>query len=93
MSKKKKIPLRVCLGCREKMAKKDLVRLVRSPDGEIILDLTGKKPGRGAYLCLREDCFIKAVKGKRLERNLQQSISSHLLAEIAETIKHKESEL
>ncbi len=92
MSKHKKIPLRVCLGCREKIPKKDLVRLVRTPDNEVILDMTGKKPGRGAYLCLREECFKKAVKGKRLERNLQQPISSHLIAAIAEALKDKESE-
>ncbi len=92
MSKHKKIPLRICLGCREKIPKKDLVRLVRTPDNEVVLDMTGKKPGRGAYLCPREECFKKAVKGKRLERNLQQPISSRLTADLAQVIKNKESE-
>ncbi len=93
MSKQKKIPLRVCIGCREKLPKKELVRLVRTPENEVVLDTTGKKPGRGAYICPREDCFKKALKGKRLERNLQQPISSELINEIAETLKQEESEL
>ncbi len=93
MSKKKKVPLRICIGCREKMPKKELVRIVRTPENEIMLDTTGKKPGRGAYICLREECFKKAVKGKRLERNLQQPITSELISEIAATLKQKESEL
>ncbi len=93
MSKKKKIPLRICIGCRDKKPKKELVRVVRTPDNEVVLDMTGKKPGRGAYICPREDCFKKAVKGKRLERNLQQPISSELISEISETLKQKESEL
>ncbi len=93
MSKKKKIPLRICIGCREKMPKNELVRIVRTPENEIMLDTTGKKSGRGAYICLREECFKKAVKGKRLERNLQQPITSELISEIAVTLKQKESEL
>lgn len=87
MIKKRKIPLRICIGCQEKLPKKDLVRVVRSPEGNIVLDLTGKKSGRGAYICLREDCFKKAVKGKRLEKNLQQPVSDKLIAEISEILK------
>ncbi len=93
MTNKKKIPLRICIGCREKKPKMDLVRIVRTPENEIVLDTTGKKPGRGAYICPLEDCFKKAVKGKRLERNLQLPVSSDLISEIAETLKQKESEL
>jgi len=93
MSKKKKIPYRICIGCREKKPKKELVRIVRTPDSEVVLDTTGKKPGRGAYICPKEDCWKKAVKGKRLERNLQEPISSELISEIADTLKQKESEL
>lgn len=87
MIKKRKIPLRICIGCQEKLPKKDLVRVVRSPEGNVVLDLTGKKSGRGAYICLREDCFKKAVKGKRLEKNLQQPVSDKLIAEISEILK------
>jgi len=87
MIKKRKIPLRICIGCQEKMPKKELVRVVRSPEGNVELDLTGKKAGRGAYICPREDCFQKAVKGKRLEKNLQQPVSDELIAEISEALK------
>jgi uncharacterized protein len=87
MIKKRKIPERICIGCQKKMPKKELVRVVRTPEGNVVLDLTGKKSGRGAYICLREDCFKKAVKGKRLEKNLQQHISDDLIAEISEALK------
>jgi uncharacterized protein len=87
MIKKRKIPMRICIGCQEKMPKKELVRVVRSPEGTVELDLTGKRSGRGAYICPREDCFKKAVKGKRLEKNLQQPVSDELIAEISEALK------
>ncbi len=92
MIKQKKIPLRICVGCREKIPKKELVRIVRTPEGEVVLDATGKKPGRGAYICLREECFKKAIKGKRLEKNLQITISNELIAEIAGLFRKTECE-
>lgn len=64
----KKIPERKCLGCMESFPKITLVRVVRSAEGEIALDLTGKKSGRGAYICKRAECLKKAVKAKRFER-------------------------
>lgn len=64
----KKIPQRQCLGCREMKAKRDLIRVVRSPEGEISLDFRGKKPGRGAYLCSDPQCLKRARKSKALER-------------------------
>ena len=70
----KKIPLRRCTGCNESKPKKELVRVVRSPEGEISLDLVGKKPGRGAYLCLDAQCLAKAQKAKRIERALETPI-------------------
>ena len=70
----KKIPMRKCLGCNEMKPKKDLIRAVKSPEGEISLDLTGKKAGRGAYICPDKNCFDKARKGKRLERALETQI-------------------
>ncbi|MDW7739492.1 MAG: YlxR family protein [Bacillota bacterium] len=80
--KKRKIPLRICIGCQEKKPKKELVRIVRTPEGEIALDLTGKKAGRGAYICSQEVCFNKALKGKRLERNLQHPLSEEVVKDI-----------
>ncbi|MDD7288248.1 MAG: RNase P modulator RnpM [Evtepia sp.] len=64
----KKIPLRQCLGCREMKPKRDLIRVVRAPDGTITLDFHGKKPGRGAYLCPQPECLKRARKAKALER-------------------------
>ena len=64
--KQKKIPLRRCNGCNEMKQKKELVRVVRSPEGEVSLDLTGRKPGRGAYVCRSADCLKKAIKSTAL---------------------------
>jgi predicted RNA-binding protein YlxR (DUF448 family) len=70
----KKIPLRQCLGCREMKPKKELIRIVRSPEGEIALDTKGKMSGRGAYLCPNAECFNKVRKSKSLERALEVPI-------------------
>ena len=67
----RKVPVRMCSGCGQHFPKKELVRVVRSPQGEISVDLTGKKSGRGAYLCQRAECLQKARKAKRLERALE----------------------
>ena len=64
----KKIPMRQCVGCREMRPKKELVRVVKSPEGDISLDLTGKKPGRGAYVCPSLACLQAARKARRLEK-------------------------
>ena len=64
----KKTPLRKCTGCGEMKPKKELVRVVKSPEGEVSLDLTGRKPGRGAYVCPRVDCLRLARKARRLEK-------------------------
>ena len=64
----KKVPVRMCTGCREHKPKKELIRVVRSPEGEISIDATGKKSGRGAYLCPSADCLARARKSKALER-------------------------
>ncbi len=70
----KKIPMRQCLGCREMKPKKELIRVVRSPEGMISLDFRGKAPGRGAYLCRSGECLKKAVKSKALERAFSAQI-------------------
>ncbi len=69
-----KIPMRMCLGCSEMKPKKELMRVVKSPAGEISLDFTGKKNGRGAYICRNADCFDKARKSRRFERTFSCKI-------------------
>lgn len=78
----KKIPLRQCVGCREHREKPQLVRVVRSPEGEVSLDLRGKKPGRGAYICPDPNCLKKAVKSRALER----AFSAPIPPEVIETL-------
>lgn len=70
----KKVPLRRCLGCMEMKPKNELVRVVKNKSGEISLDLTGKAPGRGAYICKSVECFAKARKAKRFEREFSTQI-------------------
>lgn len=70
----KKIPMRKCTGCNEMKPKKELVRIVRSPEGEISMDLTGKKSGRGAYICKDIKCLNAAKKAKRLERAFECTV-------------------
>ncbi len=70
----KKIPQRQCMGCRERMAKRDLIRVVRGTDGVVSLDFSGKLNGRGAYICPKADCLAKARKAKSLERSLDVPI-------------------
>ena len=72
--KTRKIPQRRCLGCGESYPKKDLLRIVRTADGNVELDFTGKKSGRGAYTCKKLSCFKKARKAKRFENNLETPI-------------------
>lgn len=74
MQKPRKIPQRQCLGCREMKNKKDLIRVVRSPEGEISLDFVGKKPGRGAYVCPDAACLAKAKKNRSLERAFKAAV-------------------
>ncbi|MGN1481379.1 RNase P modulator RnpM [Porcipelethomonas sp.] len=72
--KTRKIPLRMCLGCGEMKPKKEMIRVVKSPEGEISLDFTGKKSGRGAYICRSAECFEKARKARRFEKSLSCKI-------------------
>ena len=80
----KKIPMRQCLGCREMKPKKELIRVVRSPEGEVSLDDRGKKPGRGAYVCGNADCLKKAIRSKALERALAVKIPEELYLSLEE---------
>ena len=70
----KKIPQRQCMGCRERKAKRELIRVVRGTDGVVSLDFSGKLNGRGAYLCPNPECLKKAIKAKSLERSLEVPI-------------------
>ena len=75
----KKIPMRQCVGCREMRPKKELIRVVKSPEGEISLDFHGKAPGRGAYLCPDPECLKKAIRAKALERAFDVKIPQEVL--------------
>ena len=70
----KKVPLRQCIGCGEMKSKKEMVRILKTESGEIILDATGRKNGRGAYLCPNMECFRKAVKGRGIERSFKMAV-------------------
>lgn len=76
--KQKKVPLRMCKGCNEMKPKKELIRIVKTPEGKIELDDTGKKNGRGVYVCRNIECFEKAMKGRRFEKELSCQISREI---------------
>ena len=84
----KKLPIRKCTGCGERFPKNTLVRVLRTPEGEIVLDLVGKKSGRGAYICKNIQCLKKARKAKRLETSLEcpipEEVYNRMEAEISE---------
>ena len=86
MEKIKKVPLRRCLGCMQSFPKKDLIRVVRTPQNEVLIDITGKKSGRGAYLCRDKACLKKAVKAKRLQTNLEVQIGEELIEALSKEL-------
>ena len=83
----KKIPMRQCLGCREMKPKRELIRVVRSPEGEISLDFRGKAPGRGAYLCPDPQCLKKAIKARALERAFSAQIPEEIYARLEQEME------
>jgi len=85
--KQKKIPLRMCLGCHEMKPKKELIRIVRDKEGAISVDFTGKKAGRGAYICRSSDCLKKAEKGKKLEKAFETAIGAEVYAVLKEQLE------
>lgn len=89
MAGTRRIPLRKCVGCGEMKPKKELIRVLRTEENEIVLDTTGKKNGRGAYICNSKDCFAKAVKNKGLERSFKQAVP----AEVYERLEKEMSEI
>jgi len=88
----KKVPLRMCTGCGEMKAKKAMIRVLKTPEDEIIIDPTGKKNGRGAYICCSLDCLRKAIKTKGLERSLKVSIPKELIETLEKEMVKLESD-
>lgn len=84
--KVKKISQRMCTGCMEMKPKKELIRIVKNKEGQISVDLSGKLPGRGAYICRNIECFEKAIKTKKLEKNLETKISEEIYVKLKEEI-------
>jgi len=89
--KQRKIPMRMCVGCRQMFPKKELMRVVRSPQEVISFDRVGKAPGRGAYLCRRVECLNKAMKIRALERQLECSISPEVFEQLAGELAKEEA--
>ena len=85
----KKVPLRQCIGCQEMKSKKEMIRVIKTAEDEIMLDATGRKNGRGAYLCPSMECLRKAVKGKGLERSFKMAIPK----EVYETLEKEMEEI
>ena len=83
----KKIPQRQCMGCRERKEKRELIRVVRSPEGTVSLDFRGKAPGRGAYICPDPMCLKKAIRSKALERSLETAIPEEIYARLEQELE------
>ena len=88
----KKIPMRKCVGCGEMKNKKEMLRVIHTKEGEFLLDATGRKNGRGAYLCFSRDCFLKAVKNKGLERSFKQAIPNEVYEQLEKEMEQIETE-
>ena len=83
----KKIPQRQCMGCRERKEKREMIRVVRSPEGAVSLDFRGKAPGRGAYICPEMACLKKAIRSKALERSLEVAIPEEIYARLEQEME------
>ena len=88
MSQARKIPMRKCIGCQEMKSKKEMLRVIRTPEEELVIDTTGRKNGRGAYLCKQSACFEKACKNKGLERSLKMQIPKEVYGQLEEEMKN-----
>ncbi|SMC21690.1 hypothetical protein SAMN02745134_01415 [Clostridium acidisoli DSM 12555] len=87
--KVKKIPQRMCTGCMEMKPKKELIRVVKNKEGQVSVDFTGKKPGRGAYICKDIECLEKAIKTRRLSKNLEINISDEVYENLKDEITNE----
>lgn len=92
MAVNKKIPLRQCIGCGESKSKKEMMRVLKTPEGPIVLDVTGKKNGRGAYLCKNKECLKKAVRSKGLERSFKMAIPEEVYRSLEEEFEKQDAE-
>ncbi|MBQ4045768.1 MAG: YlxR family protein [Lachnospiraceae bacterium] len=92
MAVQKKIPMRQCVGCRESKSKKEMIRVIRTPEGTFTIDATGRRNGRGAYICPISDCLKKAVKNHGLERSFSCPIPPEVYSQLEEEMKIVESE-
>lgn len=92
MGANKKVPMRKCVGCQEMKSKKEMIRVIRTSEGDFLLDATGRKNGRGAYLCPNGDCLAKAVKNKGLERSFKQAIPKEVYEALEKEMEVLESE-
>ncbi len=86
--KPKKIPMRMCVGCREMKPKRELIRVVRAPDGSVSMDPVGKKPGRGAYVCRNAACLQRAIKQHQLERQLEVQLTEEVAEQLQQELSH-----
>jgi predicted RNA-binding protein YlxR (DUF448 family) len=78
----RKIPIRTCVGCQQERPRQELLRVVRTPDGQVQIDRTGKAAGRGAYLCPKRECFEQAVKKRRLARTLRTMVPEEVVEQV-----------
>lgn len=92
MGQVRKVPMRKCIGCQEMKNKKEMMRVLRTTEENVVLDTTGKKNGRGAYICFSRECFEKAVKSKALERSLKMSIPQEIYESLKKEIDVVEAE-
>ena len=91
MNNVRKVPMRKCVGCGEMKSKKEMLRVLKTTDEEFVLDATGKKNGRGAYLCFSKECFEKAVKNKGLERSFKQAIPKEVYEKLEKEMESLEA--
>ena len=84
--KARKIPLRMCVGCQEMFEKRSLIRLVRTPEGDVLFDSTGKKAGRGVYCCRKQECLNLAIKAKRIQKAFKCEIPSPIFVRLTEEL-------
>jgi len=92
MGQARKVPMRKCIGCQEMKNKKEMMRILKTTEEEVVLDTTGKKNGRGAYICFSRECFAKAVRSKALERSLKMNIPQEVYESLKKEIDAIETE-
>ncbi len=90
MNRNKKSPMRKCVGCQEMKNKKEMIRIIRTAENEFMLDATGKRNGRGAYICPRKECFDRAVKSRGLERSFKQAIPEEVYESLEKEMREIE---